>query len=342
MCSRSTTDEAVVFQQFSVNLHSAFRSWSGAPWEPNECYSARIAGRLQHQKWLVHSFMSIDNRHLTEHNSSEYPIDKGGRDKWVREKSSVLSFLRHMQQITEKNDLWESGAHLVHDAIAADGSGIMLLDPISGDLLGVAAVVEDADANGFINIRVSEKIEPIRQLLQRDQTIQDALVIQSAMETIHPLFMGKECILVSPVWLNGAVAGILWAFKKKGAFSRDEADLLPCLSGAIGSVMETIYGRNTLATYQNRMSDFNFAKDRVIHTLSHSYKTPVAVLIASLEILKKHLQKLPDPSWQTVYIRAKRNLERLLDIEYDMEDILRQHDSSVGNPASDGSGLQDM
>ncbi|KJS32156.1 MAG: hypothetical protein VR64_08640 [Desulfatitalea sp. BRH_c12] len=294
------------------------------------------------KKWLVHSFMTIDNRHLTEPNSSEYPIDRGGRDKGARDKSSVLSFLRHMQQITEKNDLWESGAQLIHDAVAADGGGIMLLDPISGDLLGVAAVVEDADASGFKNIRVSGKIEPIRRLLQRDQTIQDALVIQSALETIHPLFLGNECMLVSPVRLNATVAGILWAFKKKGAFSRDEADLLPCLSGAIGSVMETIHGRKTLATYQNRMSDFNFAKDRVIHTLSHSYKTPLAVLIASLEILKKHLQKLPDQSWQTVYIRAKRNLDRLLDIEYDMEDILRQRDSSAGNPATDGSDFQDM
>jgi signal transduction histidine kinase len=287
--------------------------------------------------------MTMDNRHLIEHNSHEHPIDQGGRDKGARGRSSVLSFLRHMQQITEKNDLWQSGAQLIHDAIAADGGGIMLLDPISGDLLGVAASVEGADSvSGFKNIRVSGKIEPITRLLQRDQTMQDALVIQSAMETIHPLFMGNECMLVSPVWLNATVAGILWAFKKKGAFNRDEADLLPCLSGAIGSVMETIYGRDTLATYQNRMSDFNFAKDRVIHTLSHSYKTPLAVLIASLELLKKHLQMLPDSAWQTVYTRAKRNLDRLLDLEYDMEDILRQRDSSVGNPASDGSGLQDM
>ena len=65
-------------------------------------------------------------------------------------------------------------------------------------------------------------------------------------------------------------------------------------------------------------------KDHVIHQLSHALKTPLAVLIASLKLLQRYLEQLPHRDWLKVLERAQRNLTRLLSLEYDMEDILRQ------------------
>ncbi|MFZ1985307.1 MAG: ATP-binding protein [Desulfatitalea sp.] len=93
-----------------------------------------------------------------------------------------------------------------------------------------------------------------------------------------------------------------------------------------------------LAPSDPQVEDFDFAKDRVLHHLSHALKTPLAVLIASLKLLAKHLNRLPDSAWQTVYQRAQRNLERLLSIEYETEDILGQREKGFAEAELSGNG----
>jgi len=72
------------------------------------------------------------------------------------------------------------------------------------------------------------------------------------------------------------------------------------------------------------VSSLNRAKDKVINRLSHEIKTPLSVLSASLSILEKRLAALPDHSWKATIDRAKRNLERILEIQYQVEDIMRE------------------
>jgi signal transduction histidine kinase len=60
----------------------------------------------------------------------------------------------------------------------------------------------------------------------------------------------------------------------------------------------------------------------VINHLSHELKTPVAVLGASLNILRKRLETVPESRWLPTMKRAKRNLERLLQLQYEVEDIM--------------------
>jgi signal transduction histidine kinase len=71
------------------------------------------------------------------------------------------------------------------------------------------------------------------------------------------------------------------------------------------------------------VSSLNRAKDNVINHLSHELKTPVAVLSSSLSILTRKLVALPEETWKPSMGRAQRNLDRIIDIEYEVEDIMR-------------------
>jgi signal transduction histidine kinase len=73
------------------------------------------------------------------------------------------------------------------------------------------------------------------------------------------------------------------------------------------------------------VKSLNRAKDRVIHHLSHELKTPVSVLSASLGLIRK---QLPDGNRtaERILARAERNLQRILDMQYAIEDILREKD----------------
>jgi signal transduction histidine kinase len=73
----------------------------------------------------------------------------------------------------------------------------------------------------------------------------------------------------------------------------------------------------------------NRAKDKVINHLSHELKTPGAVLSASLNILSRKLERMPDESWKATMGRAKRNLDRIMEIQYQVSDIMRGKDYRV-------------
>jgi signal transduction histidine kinase len=74
----------------------------------------------------------------------------------------------------------------------------------------------------------------------------------------------------------------------------------------------------------------NRAKDRVIHHLSHELKTPLSVLSASLNLLAKHLAKLNDDRrWGKTLDRAQRNLQRILDMQYKIEDMLQEKEAAT-------------
>ena len=73
----------------------------------------------------------------------------------------------------------------------------------------------------------------------------------------------------------------------------------------------------------------NRAKDRAINHLSHELKTPISVLLASLNILTKKMKSLPKEDWVPTLERARRNLDRILDIQYEVEDIMKEKDFRV-------------
>jgi signal transduction histidine kinase len=72
------------------------------------------------------------------------------------------------------------------------------------------------------------------------------------------------------------------------------------------------------------VSSLNRAKDKVINLLSHELRTPIAVLDSSLVALEKKLGGLEEDHWQPTMNRARRNLKRLLEMQYRVSDIMQE------------------
>jgi len=127
-----------------------------------------------------------------------------------------------------------------------------------------------------------------------------------------------------PLRSSDRIVGVLCAInKKEGVFDNTDVDLLSMIAGTVALSVENARVSNELKKAYKEVTSLNKAKDNVINHLSHELKTPVAVLASSLNIMTKKLVALPEETWKPAIERAQRNLERIKDIEYEVEDIMR-------------------
>jgi len=127
-----------------------------------------------------------------------------------------------------------------------------------------------------------------------------------------------------PLRSSDRIVGVLCAInKKEGVFDDTDVDLLSMIAGTVALSVENARVSNELKEAYKEVTSLNRAKDNVINHLSHELKTPVAILASSLNIMTKKLVALPEETWKPAIERAQRNLERIKDIEYEVEDIMR-------------------
>jgi len=131
-------------------------------------------------------------------------------------------------------------------------------------------------------------------------------------------------ILDVPLRSSDRIVGVLCAInKKEGVFDNTDVDLLSMIAGTVALSVENARVSNELKKAYKEVTSLNRAKDNVINHLSHELKTPVAILASSLNIMTKKLVALPEETWKPAIERAQRNLDRIKDIEYEVEDIMR-------------------
>jgi signal transduction histidine kinase len=130
-----------------------------------------------------------------------------------------------------------------------------------------------------------------------------------------------------PMRTEDRMIGVLCAVnKKEGQFDQTDIDLLSTFASIVALPIENARINEELQRSYEEVKSLNRAKDQVIHRLSHELKTPVSVLSASLGLLTNKLAGFKDHGVERIIERSHRNLQRLLDMQYEIEDILRESD----------------
>ncbi len=128
-----------------------------------------------------------------------------------------------------------------------------------------------------------------------------------------------------PMKLKDRTIGVISVLNKRaGQFDQTDVDLLSMVASTVALPIENTRIHEKLQQSYKELKKLNQAKDRVINHLAHEMKTPVSVLGASLTLLSKKLKAagMTDPRIEKIFTRAQRNLKRLLDIQYEVEDLL--------------------
>ena len=130
-----------------------------------------------------------------------------------------------------------------------------------------------------------------------------------------------------PIWIQDRMIGVLCVVNKKnGSFDQNDIDLLSTIAGTVALPIENTRINEELQKSYDELKALNRAKGQVIHRLSHELKTPISVLSASLELLQKKHPLREEKAINRIIERSRRNLQRLLDMQYEIEDILQKRE----------------
>lgn len=216
----------------------------------------------------------------------------------------------------------------------SESATVAILDETRNEIFFLGAAYDDSDATyrvkkvrfpaeNSITGRVIKTGKPvIVQDSSKEPDYYPGVDEQAHIQTKNMLFV--------PLRSYDRTIGVLAAMnKKEGAFDDTDLELMNMIAGTVALSVENARYSEDLRNAYHEVTSLNRAKDKVINHLSHELKTPVSVLLASLNILAKRLDLLPKETWLNTLNRAKRNIERILDIQYEVEDIMQNRDYSA-------------
>jgi len=222
----------------------------------------------------------------------------------------------------------------VKRALNTEGAIVGLYDPERNDFYFLGAAYEDPSAE--------QQIKAIRHPFDKSvsgrvvKTGQAVIVNDTSIEPDYhdgvdrAMGMHTRNMVVVPLRARERIAGVLIAMNKKtGSFDDQDKRLLTMIGSTVAFSIENARFSKELKEAYQEVSSLNRAKDRIIDHLSHELKTPVSILLASLKLFARKMEALPDEDWKATFERAHRNLERILDIQYQVGDIMRDPEYKV-------------
>jgi PAS domain S-box-containing protein len=219
----------------------------------------------------------------------------------------------------------------IQDLLGVEGAMVILLDEESQEFFFREAVFDKSETGtNFKEIRypADKGIAGLVYRTGKPQIIKDAYKNPHfAQEIDRQAKYRTRDMLDVPLMLEGRMIGVLCAVnKKEGDFSQTHVEVLTTIANLVALPIENASINEELKRSYEDVKSLNRTKDRVIHHLSHELKTPVSILSASLNLLHKRLSEMADEDWKPIFDRAQRNLQRLLEMQYQLEDILREKD----------------
>lgn len=135
-------------------------------------------------------------------------------------------------------------------------------------------------------------------------------------------------MLSVPIRLKDRVIGVVSVVNKlQGQFDDTDMDQLMMVASTVALPIENTRIHEELEQSYADLKILNQAKDKVINHLAHELKTPVSVVDAAMKLLGRKLEANGrcDKKTETIIERARRNLKRILEIQFEVEDLLKKN-----------------
>ena len=247
----------------------------------------------------------------------------------ARNNEAMLRISMALPEYFELYELFDYVSSVIKDLIGTQGGVALLLDEIHQELYFMGVAFEDK--------ATEERVKEVRFGL-------DELLAGQVINTGKPMIVNDlprdseihkerdrrlgyetENLILVPLRSQDRVIGVLCAInKKEGDFDEADVELLSMLAGTVVLSIENARFAEEVKKAYMEVSSLNRAKDKVINLLSHELRTPLAVLDSSLVALEKKLEGLKEDNWQPTMERARRNLKRLLEMQYRVSDIMHE------------------
>jgi PAS domain S-box-containing protein len=209
----------------------------------------------------------------------------------------------------------------------SEGSVVILLDKEKQELYVIGAAYDTADTQRRVKevrfsmdqLMAGKVVKTGRSLIVSDPSLDGPL----HEERDRKLGYKTRNLALVPLKGREGIGGVLCAInKKKGDFDQRDLDVLEMISGTVALSIENARVSEELKKAYMEVSSLNRAKDKMINHLSHELRTPLAVLSGSLTLIERRLDTLADDTWKPTVTMAKRNLDRIKDIQIEVEDIV--------------------
>ena len=261
--------------------------------------------------------LSIENGRFSEEIINAYKTNE-----------ALLRISTALPEYPDLGELLDYVSHEVKRLMDSEGALVTLLDEENRELFFIGAAYDDMATQR----RVKEIRFPIDKLIAgqviksgKPMIIHDTLT-DPAIHRERDKIMGYQTrnLLLVPLKSRDRIIGCLCAINKKnGRFDQGDMELLSLVAGTVELSIENARFSEEVKKAYREVSSLNRAKDKVINHLSHELKTPVSVLSGSLSIIARKLALLPDKNWENTLARGERNLDRIIEIQNQVEDIMR-------------------
>ena len=263
--------------------------------------------------------LSIENARFAEEIIKAYKTNE-----------ALLRISTALPEYPDLGELLDYVSSEVKRLMDSEGALVTLLDEENKELFFIGASYDDSATQK----RVKEIRFPIDKLIAgrvirsgKPAIIHDTHTCDPNIHRERDKIMGYETrnLLLVPLKSRDRIIGVLCAINKKnGSFDQGNLELLSLVAGTVELSIENARFSEEVKKAYREVSSLNRAKDKVINHLSHELKTPVSVLSGSLNILMRKLSALPDDSWKNTLKRGERNLNRIVEIQNQVEDIMRE------------------
>jgi PAS domain S-box-containing protein len=231
-------------------------------------------------------------------------------------------------------DLLDYTNNEIKRLLSAEGAAIVLLDEEKNELFIPSAVYDQTDTQNRVKeVRFALDELKAGEVIKSGQTVvissETSLNSNSERYAERDKKLGYQTrnLVEVPLRSSDRIIGVLAALnKKRGDFDQADVDLLQMIAGTVGLSFENARFSEELKKAYREVSSLNTAKDKAISHLSHELRTPVSVLSGSLKILTKKLDPLPEKNWRPTIERIQRNLDRIVEIQAEVDDIMQLRD----------------